>query len=78
MFSNNLLRRKHRLLTFQVTVNVSIKQKHQFIRNSFTKAGKENLYEEIKILPKMKSVRGNISRYVGSPNYLLGEEQEKC
>lgn len=58
MFNNNLLR-KNRLLTLQMIVNVSVKQKHQFIRNPLTIASKEILDKEIKILP-------NTSRYVGN------------
>lgn len=45
MFNNNLLR-KNRLLTLQMIVNVSVKQKHQFIRNPLTIASKEILEEK--------------------------------
>lgn len=67
MFNNNLLRKKHRSLTLHMTVNVSVKQKHPFMKNPLIIASKENLYEEIKILPKIKFIRVNSSRYVGNP-----------
>lgn len=67
MFNNNLSRKKYRLLTLQITVKVSDKQKHQLIRTPITTASKENLYKEIKLLSKLKFGRINTSRYVRNP-----------
>lgn len=43
-----------------MTVKVSVKQKHQFIRNPLRLSSEENPYEEIKLLSKIKFGRESL------------------